>query len=448
MHVVVVGLGQVGQAVVRALEGQRHDVVAIDRDPDALAWAEEHHDVATLQGYGASARVLREAGCERADLIVAVTNQDETNLVAALTARHLGTRRTVARVQGADWVEVGGSDGVALGLLGVDAVFNPRVLVARELARIVRSSGALEVLELAEGRVEVVQIELAEGARAEGRPLAQLSLPKGVRIGGVTRAGKLFVPGGADVLRAHDRVFLVGIPEVVSKSLSSFAQVRVTTRVAILGGGVVGESLARLLTGSGVRLTIIERDADRAQALAVALPEAEVVVGDGTDLTVMEEHDVGGVDMFFAVSSEDQANLLGALVARRAGAARTGILVDREEYTAIYQQLGIDVVVSPRAFAADVILRHCRGDEVQNLAVLAQGQGELVELRAPAGCPALSVPLSKLQVPRGATVCALLKPGGVVIPGGDDQIDEGDGVIFLTVQSSRRAMSRLFKGRS
>ncbi len=445
MHIVVVGLGQVGRSVIRTLEAQRHDIVAIDRDPAAIAHVEDHYDVATLEGYGASARVLREAGCATADLIIAVTDQDETNLVAALTARHLGTRLTVARVQGADWVDIGGQDGVAMGLLGVDAVFNPRVLAARELARIARSHGALEVLEVAEGRVEVAQVEMAKGARAAGRPLVDLRLPQGIRVAAVVRAGRLMVPGGADVLKPGDRVFLVGRPDVLREALPRFAKVEQTSKVTILGGGVVGSTLARALEGTGVAVTIIERKAAVAESLALALPYATVIIGDGTDLQLLNEHDIGASDLLFAATDDEQVNLMGALVARRAGVRRTGIIVSRPEYQSLYQQLGIDIVVSPRQMAADVILSHARGTEVRSLSGLAGGQAELVELTAPEGARAVGRPLMQLDLPRGVQICAVLKRDRVVVPGGRDVIDPGDGVILVTTASARLAATRLFR---
>lgn len=445
MHIVVVGLGQVGLAVVRTLESGGHDVVAVDRDPAAIAHAEDHFDVATLEGYGASARVLKDAGCGTADLIVAVTSQDETNLVAALTARHLGTRRAVARVQGADWVDIGGQDGVAMGLLGVDVVFNPRVLAARELARIARSHGALEVLELAEGRVELVQAEVAAGARASGRPLADLRLPQGMRVAAVVRAGRLMVPGGADVLRPADRVFLVGLPPVLRDALPRFAQVRQTSRVTILGGGVVGSTLARALEGTGVGVTVIERHPPTAEALALQLPDTTVIIGDGTELALLEEHDIGGSDLLIGATADEQINLMGALVARRAGVQRTGIIVSRQEYETIYQQLGIDIVVSPRQMAADVILRHSRGEEVRSLSALAGGQAELVELTAPAGARATGRPLAELDLPRGVLICTIVKRDRVVVPGGHDVIEPGDTVILVATAAARRAATRLFR---
>lgn len=446
MHIVVVGLGQVGQAVVRALEVQGHDIVAIDRAQGALAWAEEHLDVATLEGYGASARVLGEAGCARADLVVAVTDHDEVNLVAALTGRHLGATRAVARVQGADWTHIGGEDGVAMGLLGVDAVFNPRVLAARELARIARSAGALEVFELAEGRVEVLQVEVAAGTRGCGRPLVDLRLPPGTRVGAVVRTGRLFVPGGADVLRAGDRIFLVGRPAVLPELMPTFADPRSTSHVAILGGGVVGSSLARALQNTGTRVTLIERNPDRAEALAIDLPDTTVIVGDGTELALLEEHSLGNADLLFAVTADEQVNLMGALVARRAGVRRTGIVVQRPEYESIYRQLGIDIIVSPGAMAVDVILRHCRGDEVRSITALAEGQAELVELRAPARARAVGRPLAELDLPRGVMICTIIKPDRVVVPGGADTIDPGDGVVILSTAAARRAAGRLFQG--
>ncbi len=445
MHVVVIGLGQVGQNVVRALDATRHDVVAIDTRPEALAWAEEHHDIATIRGYGASSKVLIEAGAGKADLVVAVTDQDELNIVAALSARALGARRVIARVQGEDWVDLGGREGMATGFLGVDVVFNPRVLVARELAKIARSQGALEVIDLADDRIEVVKVELSAEAKSREIPLSKLAM-RDVRIGAVVRDSRLFVPGGSDVLLPGDKVYLVGLPAAVRAVQDRFTERRTVSRVCILGGGVVGEALALALEGRDTRIQLIERDPHRASELAQRLNQTEVIHGDGTDLALLEEQRVGEADLFVAVSQEDEVNLLAGLLARRLGVGRVATLVQRPEVQDIYRQIGVDIVLSPRAIAAEHVLRYCRQEELRSLTVLEGGQAEVMEFCAPADCRALGIPLHSLPLPRGATVCAIISGGRVVIPGGADQIQANDLVIVLATEAAYRGVTRLFRG--
>lgn len=451
MYIVVIGLGQVGRHVVRTLEWEKHDVVAIDSDPDSIDYIEEHHDVMTLQGYGAAQRILKEAGVERADLVVAVTDNDEVNLIAALAARRLGAKRSIARVQGNEWSAGEGEavpTGVHYGLLGVDVVFNPRVLLAQEIARIAHSHGALEVLDLANDRMEVVQVELAEQGRLLHKPLAKLQLPKEVLIGAVVRDGQLFVPGGADVLLPRDRVYLIGLPDRMTEAEDLFTAKKEARRVCIVGGGVVGEALARLLVAEQTEVMIVERDHDRAEALANALPQATVVSGDGTDLALLNEEKVANFDLFVAVTEEDEVNLMAALLARRLGVARTVTLVHRPDYGDIYRQLGVDVVLSPRTVASEHVLRYCRQHELQSLTVIEDGQAEILELVAQEGARIVGIEVKRLPIPRGALLAAILKPERVVVPRGDDVVGAGDTVVVLTTPSARNGVARLFKPRS
>mgnify|MGYP000188357349 CR=1 FL=1 len=450
MYVVVIGLGEVGRHVVRTLEWEKHDVVAVDSDPEAIEYIEEHHDVMTLQGYGASQRVLREAEVGRADLVVAVTDHDEVNLIAAFGARRMGAARAVARVQGNEWsgTDGEGTNGVQYDLLGVDVVFNPRVLLAQEVAKIAQSHGALEVIDLANDRIEVVQIELGEDGRMLNKPLARLPLPKQVLVAAVVRDGKLWVPGGADVLVPRDRIYLVGLPEHMVQAEDLFTHRQEARRVCIVGGGVVGLSLARMLIEADVEVMIIERSGPRAQHLAEVLPKATIVHGDGTNLELLTEQKAGNYDLFAAVSREDEVNLMAGLLAKRLGVPRTVTLVNRPDYSDIYRQLGIDVVLSPRTVASDHVLRYCRQTELRSLTVLEGGQAEVLELVAQEGSRIADTPVRRIAVPRGALLAAVLKRDRVVIPRGDDVVAVGDTVVVLATPAARKGIARLFKGRS
>ncbi|NJK89292.1 MAG: hypothetical protein HC923_07715 [Myxococcales bacterium] len=204
----MIGLGEVGRHLIRVLEPDGHDIVAIDQRPEAVQYTEEHHDVMTLSGYGAAEDILERAGAGRADLVVAVTNNDEVNLIAALAAKYSGAKRTIARVQRNEWAKT--RQGVRHNLLGVDVVINPSVLVAQELVKIARSHGAVEVIDLAQDRIELVQVEMGNNTRFMHRPISSLPLPPNTLIAAIVRANKLFVPGGADNLLPEDRLYLIG----------------------------------------------------------------------------------------------------------------------------------------------------------------------------------------------------------------------------------------------
>jgi len=235
MNIVVIGLGEVGRHLLSVLDKEGHDIVAVDASAKAVQYAEEHYDVASIVGYGASETLLKVAGVARADLVVAVTNHDEMNLIATLAAKQLGAKHVVARVQGTAWSEW--TEGIRYGLLGVDVVINPRVLVAQELSRIARSYGASDVVDLAQDRVELVQIDLGE-SRVLNKPLSAVELPPHTLVSAVVRDGELFVPGGADVLVKGDRVYLIGRPEGVLAAERLFSKEREARRVCIVGGGV------------------------------------------------------------------------------------------------------------------------------------------------------------------------------------------------------------------
>ncbi len=442
MYIVIIGMGEVGRHLLRVLEHEGHDLVALDERPEAIAYVEDHHDVMTLTGYGARHELLMQAGVERADLVVAVTDQDEVNLIAALAAKQLGAKKVVARAQGDAWASH--SEGVRYGLLGVDVVINPRVLVAQELTRIARSHGAADVIDLAQDRIELVQIQIADDARHVKKPIMKLALPRDTLVAALVHDGQLLVPGGADVLLPGDRIYLIGRSEAILEAEDLFTSRREARRVCIVGGGVVGSALARNLASDGTEVLIIERDRERAEKLSVEVPKATVVHGDGTDRQLLEEEEVGTYDLVCTLTAADEVNLMAALLAQRVGAGRTAALVHRADYMPIYTQLGVDIVLTPRAVASDHILRYVRGGAVQSLTMLEDGQAEVAELRVPRGARVVGVPLKRMGLPRGALLAGIVHEDQVIIPRGDDVVHAGDTVILLLTEGARPIVERMF----
>lgn len=445
MYVVVIGLGQVGRHLVEVLETEGHDIVAIDQEERAVRKIEESHDVMTLCGYGASEEILDKANAERSDLVVAVTNHDEVNLIAALAARQAGAKRAIARVEGNVWAR--SPQGVRHNLFGVDVAINPSVIVAQELAKIARSHGAVEVIDLAQEQLELVQVELTEKSKLLHRPISSLPLPKDTLIAAIVRNDELFIPGGADNVLAKDRAYLIGRPSDLTQAEDLFTSRREAKRVFIVGGGVTGEMMARLLVeGGDAKVTIADSSPERAKELSATLDRVSVVAGSGTDTRFLEEEEVGTYDLVAAVTADDEVNLMAALLAKKKfGVSRTAALVQEPGYAQIYRDLGIDVVVSPRSVAADHILRYCRPEELKSLTVLQNGQAEVLELLARRGSRSVGVPLRRLKLPRGALVGAIVRDDGVIVPRGDDEIREGDSVVILATSGARATVERLFR---
>lgn len=446
MYVVVVGIGQVGRHILEQLEWDRHDVVAIDADPLVIASVEEHHDVATLVGYGANDQILHQAGVDRADLVVAVSNNDEVNLITALAALRMGAKQGIARVQGQAWSDE--REGVQYGMLGVDVVLNPRLLLAMEIAKIARSHGALEVIDMANARVEMVQVELDKSCRMLKKPIAKLGLPSQTLVAAVVRNGELSVPGGSDVLVPGDRIYLLGQRESIEQAEELFTSAREARSACIVGGGVIGAAVARYLSEDGADVMLIERMGERALNVAESLSRVTVLHGDGTDMKLLTDERCSDVDLFVATTHDDEVNLMACLLAKRSGRARCICVVHRPDYMEIYKQLGIDIVLSPRLVASDHVLRYTRASELKSLTSLEGGQAEVLEIEAPEDARGIGVPLKRMGVPRGAIIAAIVNESGVIIPKGEDMVAPGDTVIVLTTAKARPAVARLFQKRA
>ena len=445
MKIVIIGMGEVGWYVAKVLTKTGHDVVAVDTSKEKLEKVSERMDVATVNGYGASPRVLRQAQVHEADLVVGCTDNDEINLIAALAAKRLGAGRTVARLQSSVYEEDNDDDGLHYGMLGIDLVVNAEVLVAQEMVRIARSHGALDVHMFAQNRLELAEVEIPADSAVLGQTLADLQMPTHTRVGAVIRGDGLFVPGGSDIMEAGDRVYLFGLSGQMHAAEDLFCHGMQAHRVAIFGGETVGEHLARELSQSGVETLLICEDRSKAEELSIALPEVTVIHGDGTDMAKLEEERVGGYDLYCALTEDDENNLMSGLLAKRLGTPRAACIVHRHAYIEIYRQLGIDVAISPRQIAADHILSYVQPDSVESLAHLGGGSAQVMEVIAAMDSPITAKPVSKLHLPRGIFLGGIVGTDGVRVPSGDDQVEPGDTVVVLALSDQVGAVNKLFR---
>tara|TARA_B100000575_G_scaffold219600_1_gene180087 strand:+ start:479 stop:1837 length:1359 start_codon:yes stop_codon:yes gene_type:complete len=448
MNVVIIGMGGVGFHVAKTLARGGHEVLAVDLDPRRISHTAERLDVATLRGYGANPRTLALAGVDKADLVVCSTNSDEVNLIAALASKQLGATRTVARLQSGEYEDTEpGEDeeGLHYGMFGIDMVVNSHILAADEMFDIARSHGALDVHMFANNRVELAEVELPKDSAVLGVPLKDLRLPEQTRVGAVIRDGRLFMPRGRDALESGDRVYLFGQTGRMNAIEDLFVHGNSAQRVVIYGGNVIGEHLSRQLAKVGVEVLVIEPDRDRAQRLAKTLVRGNVVHGDCTDIDKLREEAVGRADLYFAVTEDDENNMMSALLAKRLGTPRVCSVVHRPAYIAIYRELGLDMAISPRQVAADHILRYSNPAQIESVIHLGEGDAEVLEVVAALESPITEAPLRNLTMPEGVTIGGIIGSDGVQIANGDTHVEPGDTVIVMAMSKRRKSVTKLFK---
>ncbi len=446
MNIVIVGIGEVGSHIARVLIGDGHSVTLVEEDEEAISRAEEQFDAMIVRGHGASPAVLRQAGAADADLFVAVTSVCETNLVAAITARGLGAKRTIARVTNPIYFEE--PRGIVSNLLGIDIVINPMFQIAAEIRRLVRSRSALAIQDFADNQVEMVQLPVEVDARVVGRPLKDIRFPAQTIVVAILREGEIIVPGGNDSLLPGDEVTVVGRTESILEIEKAFNRRRAKfgRKAVIVGGGLIALHVARSLEADDFSVTMLERDRAKCQRLVSELGSGVVVLhADATNSALLEEEGVAQSDVFIALSEEDELNLMASLLAKDLGARRCIALVHRPDYAPVCERLGIDTTLSPRLTVAQQVLKYVRDGQVVAVSQVLEGRAEFVEFLASKDSRIVDRPLSEAQMPRGAIVCAVLSAGGAVVPRGDHVLRAGDQVVVFTLREVRSRVERLFR---
>jgi len=441
MRVIVVGLGEVGRHVARTLSGERHDVTVVDADPVRVESMQGELDAFVIAGNGASPKFLRELEAGEADLLCAVTQSDEVNVIAALAARLLGTRRTVARVR--DDGYFGEDDSFAREQLGIDTVVNPERATADDLAESILLPGAVHVELFAGGRVAVAEIALTTRSPLVGKALAERRNVRPASVFGLIRDGRAVVAEPGHRPRAGDHILIAAAREDIGPAVAFAAGHTSRVRDAIIfGGGRVGLPLARRLEeAKGIRVTVMESDAGRAREVAEQLTSATVLHEEGISKDAMLAHGVDRAGAFVACAGDDRANLLAALHARQLGADLSLAVVSREEYLPLVDALGIDAAFSPRLVTAEAILRAVRGASVQAMYLLAGG-GEVAEVQADVGCFAEGRTVKATNDRARTNVIAIVRDGRVLIPQPEERVQAGD---RLVVFNARQGVADLHK---
>ncbi|MEJ5366980.1 MAG: Trk system potassium transporter TrkA [Bryobacteraceae bacterium] len=445
MKIVVAGGGGVGELVSRRLVREGNELTVIDPNPDRCTHLNETLDARIVQGDAASIRTLREAGLGAADMFIAITNDDRTNLLSCLAAQaEFNVPVKVARVRSHEVAEWRGAC-QRIGLK-IDLLIHPESEQARRILPVLGLPGITDIIDFAEGQIRLFGVFLHSGHWLAGKSLIELARmgpPKHSLLVMVLRGTQVIIPRGSDVLQVHDHVYALTrtdeFPEML-KFLGLEQSPRVE-RVFILGGKQLGILVAEHLERQGVRVKLFETDAARCEKVAALLKDTMVVHGDGTDAATLVEEGIEGVDAYLALTHEDEQNLIAAMLARRLGAKKLVALINRLNYLPLAHRLGIHSTVSLRLTTVDRILQFARRGDVQSVTTFGDEAAEAIELTAPPGWKHAGKRLRDIEFPRDVVAGALVRKNGeVVVPRGNDVIEEGDRILFFTAE---KALSKL-----
>ena len=444
MYVVVIGAGEVGTSIAASLAPD-HEVVVVDIDPDRAEQLKFDLDVLTIAGDGTTSDIQSAADVGRADMVIACTDNDQTNLVACGTAKTLGDGFTIARVKSTDYLRTWeGSEGA----FGVDFMVCTDLQTAQNIVRIIGLPAAIDVDPFASGLVQMAEFEIDEESPVAGQTVLDADRFDSLTFVGVFRDGEMILPRGDTEIGAGDRTVVIGSPESVQAFATDVAPGTTPDRadeIVIGGGSEIGYQTARLLEERDFRPRLIERDADRARWLAENLPDTVVMEHDATDTEFLTRENIDDADIVVSALGSDEQNLLVAVLAKRLGVSRVIAVVDSPDYVTVFEEVGIDIAINPRTVTAEEITRFTYESVAENIAVLENDQAEVLELELTEGCGLVGRPISEIVADTDArfVIGAITRDHELVTPRGDTVLRPGDHVILFVESDSVGAITSM-----
>ena len=433
MKVVIIGVGQVGSSVAHTL-AEDHEVIVVDRNPDALDSIRAEADVLTHEGNGANLEVLKTAGVEEADLVIGSTSDDQSNILICSTARALNKDAfTIARVAETEYLATWSQLREAF---NVDFMVGADHLTARNIVEVAGLPTARDVEYFGQGRVVMAEFTIPADSPATGRAVRTLDLSREVNLVAVFDDENMEIVRGETTLKADTRLLVIGQPTQVERfgtKLVSKARRQQTRQVLILGGGEIGYQTARMLEQRGLEPRLVERDPDRAHALARELPDTLVLQDDATDPDFLRQTGIGDTDLVVSALTPDERNLLTSVLSCELGAKKVLSVVHHETYESVFSGSGIDVTVNPRREVIEEILRHTRDRDVEKITFVEHERGEVVEIKVNSESCLVGRPLQEAaeEVPHNFVLGAVIRNGTVLIPRGDTVLKDRDHLVMF-----------------
>ena len=458
MKILILGAGQTGGSLAEHLANEAFDITLVDHDEQRLKDLKDRLDIRTVHGHASRPDTLLAAGADDMDMLVAVTNSDEVNMVACQVCYSLfQTPMKIARIRSNEYV-TGPDEGDASieffsrDHMPIDVLINPERVVMEQVKELLEHPGALQVLDFANGRVQLVAVRAVEGGPLVGKELRALRahVPKThTKVVAIFRQGRPIIPADETVVEVDDEVFFIAPEKNTNAVLSELRQVeRPNRRVMIAGAGNVGLLLARAIDDN-FRVKVVERDSAQAERASVRLDNGVVILGDATDRDLLLGESVDDVDVFCSVTNDDEVNIMSALLAKQLGARRVMALITKPAYVDLVEGSEIDIAISPQLATTSSILSHVRHADVARVHSLRRGAAEAMETVVNGDARNSKVAdrrLDQIALPAGVTVGAVVRGEDVLVASGDTVLRAGDHMILFVVDKSRiRAVERLFQ---
>lgn len=451
MKIIILGAGQVGASVAANLAHEANDITIIDTDARKLQELQDKLDLRTIQGHASHPDVLARAGADDADMIIAVTNSDEINMVACQIAYTLfRTPLKIARVRAVEYLK----NAVLFqsGAFPVDVLISPEQLITDYILRLIEHPGALQVLDFAGGRVQLVGIKAYYGGPLVGSDLRTLKthMPNvETRVAAIFRRGKPIIPEGNTRIEADDEVFFVAAKKNIRSVMGELRRLdKPYKRIIIAGGGNIGVRLARALEND-YQVKLIDHNTARTQRISEELDKTVVLLGDVSDGDLLLEENIEHTDVFCAVTNDDEANILSAMLAKRLGARKVMSLINRAAYVDLVESGMIDIAISPQQVTIGTLLAHIRRGDVAAVHSLRRGAAEAIEAVAHGDEKSSKVvgrAIQDIRLPAGTTIGAIVRGDEVLVAHHDTVIRADDHIILFLVDKKRISeVERLFQ---
>ena len=430
MRIVIVGAGEVGSSIAKSL-ADTHEVIVVDNDPERVESVTYNIDVLAIEGDGAALPTLKETEISDADILIASTDDDETNIITCGTAKTLGNPFTIARVKNTKFLDTWRQ---SEGALGVDFMVGTTLLAAKTVVRVIGLPSARDVDTFAGGRVQMAEFEIPDESPVAGQTVQEADRFDSLTFAAILRPDEVVIPTGQTEIRAGDEVVVIGSGSSVQALAAEVSpHASDANDILIVGGSDIGYQIARLLEEQGIQPRLVERNPERARELAEKLPKTTVLESDGTDREFLEREHVGEVDTVVSALNRNERNLLTSLLAKRLGAERAVAIVGETEYVDLFEAVGVDVAINPREATAEEITRFTRERRAENVALIENDRAEVIEIQVDDDSVLANKPIreSVADLPDGVVVGAITRNGDFVIPRGGTVIEPRDTVVLF-----------------
>ena len=446
MKIIIAGAGEVGYHLAKQLSSESHDITVIDLDSNSLERVDSVTDVLTVNGSSTSLEVLKKANCEKTDLLVAVTSSESVNVNTAILAKKVGAKKTVARVENAEYVSEQNSH--LFKDLGIDHLIYPEELAAFELVKLIQRAAATDIIEFEEGMLSLIGLKLEPNLpiiRKTVREIAESFDEVSFRVVAIHRGIRTIIPSGSDILLPNDQIFVItthdGIEEIirlVGKDQSKL------NNIMFLGGGKIGRIADRLLEND-INLKLIESDKDKTMELADHLKKTLVIQGDGRDIDLLAQEGIIDMNGFVAVTNDAETNIITCLMAKHLGVTKTIALVDNVDYIPLTQTIGLDSLINKKLIAANSILKFIRKANIISIATLQGIDAEVMEYVAQPKSAVTKKRVRDLKFPTNAIIGGFIRNKKAFITIGDTQIEESDKVVVFSLPGTVQKVEKFFQ---